>query len=120
MQHVDALSRNLNIMVLEEGSFEQTKIKLIRDKLRKCESKLFELKDGLVYRKIDKRILFYVPDLMQSKVISKNHDDVGHAGIDKVVNRILRVYWFPDLRLKVKTHIQNCLKRHYIQSKIRP
>lgn len=119
MQHVDALSRNLNIMVLEEGCFEQTlafhqmkdlKIKLLRDKLSKCESKIFELKDGLVYRKIDKRILFYVPDLMQSKVIFKNHDDVGHAGIDKVVNRILRVYWFPDLRLKVKTHIQNCLK----------
>lgn len=119
MQHVDALSRNLNIMVLEEGCFEQTlafhqmkdpKIKHIRDKLRKCESKFFELNDGLVYRKVNNRILFYVPDLMQSNVISKNHDDVGHAGIDKVVNRILRVYWFPDLRLKVKTHIENCLK----------
>lgn len=121
MQHVDALSRNLNILILEEGSFEQTlmfhqikdaKIKDIRDQLqkKKIKSKFFELKDGIVYRKVDDRLLFYVPDQMQTNVIAKSHDDAGHAGIDKVVARILRVYWFPELRSRVKKHIENCLK----------
>lgn len=119
MQHVDALSRNLNVMVLEEGCFEQTlafhqmKDKYtrdIKDKLHISENKLFELKDGLVYRKVDGRLLFCVPDPMQTAVITKNHDEAGHVGIDKVIERIQGVYWFPDLRSKVKRHIENCLK----------
>lgn len=119
MQHVDALSRNLNIMVLEEGSFEQTlalhqikdeTIKALKIKLQKSKDKHFELKDGLVYRKKDERLMFYVPEAMQSSILKKYHDEVGHTGVDKVFEMITRVYWFPELRLKIKSHIDNCLK----------
>lgn len=117
MQHVDALSRNL-IMVLEEGSFEQTlalqqikdeSIIKVRKKIQKGDDKFFEIRDGLVYRKSNGRLLFYVPEQMQTNVIRKSHDDVGHVGVDKAMEIITRVYWFPELKVKVKNHIDNCL-----------
>lgn len=120
MAHVDALSRCNSILVLEGNTFEQTlsikqdsdeAIREIRDKLEKQESKMYELRDGLVYRKINKRrLLFYVPESMETNVIRTCHDDLGHVGSNKVVANITKIYWFPDMREKVKRHIKNCLK----------
>lgn len=52
MQHVDALSRNTNILIIETNSFKDTlvicqakddKLKDIRKKLEKTEDKIFEM-----------------------------------------------------------------------------
>ncbi|KOC58629.1 Pro-Pol polyprotein [Habropoda laboriosa] len=73
--------------------------------------KNFELRDGLVYRKNKMRkLLFYVPGRMESNVIRTCHDDLGHAGFDKVINNITKLYWFPKLHKKVREHIDNCLR----------
>jgi len=59
MAHIDALSRCNNILVLEGNTFEQvlsikqnqnTEINKIRNRIGKA--KLYELRDGLIYRKI--------------------------------------------------------------------
>lgn len=73
--------------------------------------KFYELRDGLVYRKSkNKKLLFYVPECMESNVIRTCHDDLGHLGVDKVVDNITKVYWFPNLREKVRNYIFNYLK----------
>jgi len=120
MTHVDALSRCNNILVLEGNTFEQTlsikqdqdeKIQKIRDKLEENEDKLYALRDGLVYRKINKRnLLFYVPEQMENNVIRICHDDLGHVGTRKVISNITKTYWFPEMQEKVKNYIKNCLK----------
>ncbi|XP_018377468.1 PREDICTED: LOW QUALITY PROTEIN: uncharacterized protein K02A2.6-like [Trachymyrmex cornetzi] len=120
MSHVDALSRCHSILVLEGSTFERTlsicqdrdkEILKIRDKLEKNDVKHYELRDGLVYRKDkNKKLLFYVPQSMESNVIRTCHDDIGHVGIDKVVENVAKVYWFPNMREKVKHHIENCLR----------
>lgn len=51
-----------------------------------------------------------MPSSMETNVIRFCHDNIGHIGIDKVLENICRVYWFPEIRKKVKTHIVNCLK----------
>ena len=38
------------------------------------------------------------------------HDDIGHVGVDKVISNISKIYWFPQMRDKVKSYIENCLK----------
>lgn len=67
MKHVDALSRNTNILMRYENTFEQTlSIKQIEDKdidklkerLKKCEDKYFKMRNGLVYRKYKSELLF--------------------------------------------------------------
>lgn len=121
MSHVDALSRCNGVLVLEANTFEQTlsirqdrdkEICKIRNKLvRNGEDKFYELRDGLVYRKVkNKKLLFYVPKCMELNVIRTCHDDLGHLGIDKVVDNVMRVYWFPNLREKVREYISNCLE----------
>lgn len=120
MSHVDALSRCHSVLVIEANTFDQTlaicqnrdvEINKIRDTLEHAESKLFELRDGLVYWKNkNKELLFYVPQSMENNVIRTCHDELGHVGYDKVVNNLLKIYWFPKLREKVKEYIANCLR----------
>lgn len=117
MRHVDALSRCIS--VITENSFEQNlailqnndaTIVKIRDALEETESPLYELRDGLVYRKSGDKLLFYVPESMINNVIRTCHDDIGHLGINKVIDLITRNYWFADMKNTVAKYIQNCLK----------
>lgn len=117
MRHVDALSRTIG--VVEENPFEwnvtvcqgqDPDILEIREKLERAEDKLYELRNGLVYRKYDNRLIFYVPQQMERNVLYKYHDELGHLGTEKTSQAILEHYWFPRLREKVKCHIRNCLK----------
>lgn len=83
----------------------------IRNKLEKTEDKFFELRYSLVYRKDkDKKLLFYVSASMESSVIRTCHDDIGHVSPDKVIKNICQIYWFPQMKEKVKDYISNCLR----------
>lgn len=130
MQHVDALSRCHNILVLEENSFEQNlsikqqtdvDIRMLQENLEKTQSSMFELRNGLVYRKIKSKgsdsLLFYVPRSMISQVIRLYHDNYAHVGVQKTCELILRTYWFPNMRQTVKDYISNCLKCIVFSSK---
>lgn len=120
MQHVDCLSRIGSVLVVEENPFEQTLAILqsqdpalddLRIELEKKESKLYEMRDGLIYKKINKKkIRFYVPESMQLQVVRNSHDNLGHIGIEKTIEVISRNYWFPSMREKVKNYVRNCLK----------
>lgn len=47
---------------------------------------------------------------MCDQVIRTSHDDMGHVGINRTIEIIKRVYWFPQLANRVKKYIGNCLK----------
>lgn len=101
MCHVDALSRH-SVLVLEGSTLERTlsvcqdcdeNILKIRNELEKDDVKHYELRDGFVYRKDkNKKLLFCVPRSMESNVIRTCHDDLGHVGIDEVVDCITKIY----------------------------
>lgn len=119
MRHVDALSRCHNVLTLEASTLEKTlSIKQdqdpiicnIREGLEKAEDKFFEICNGLVYRKEKNKLLFYVPNSMVNNVIRTCHDDIGHVGVDKVIDNIIKIYWFPNMRKLVKQYISDCLK----------
>ncbi|KAK9674756.1 Integrase zinc binding domain, partial [Popillia japonica] len=118
MTHADALSRR-DVLVIEENTFERVlgikqdqdkDISQIRNQLENSESKFFELKDGLVFRKQNGKLLFYVPKSMEQNVIRTYHDELGHVGISKTTELVTRTYWFPNLKEKIKIYISNCLK----------
>lgn len=76
MQHVDALSRN--VLVIEPLSFEQILVyKQLQDpaiikihkELEKRESNQYKLRNGIVYKKYNQGLLFYVPETMIRSVI---------------------------------------------------
>lgn len=117
MLHVDALSRQ--IFVVEDNSFDRNLalcqsddpvIAGIRKELEQSEHKLFEMRNGLVYRKYQGQILFYVPATLEASVMHKYHNEMSHVGLEKTVRNIMNSYWFPDMKTKVKNHIKGCLK----------
>jgi len=118
MQHVDALSRN-HVLILEGCTFSQTlsikqtddiEINKIAKDLENSEHPLYELRNGLVYRKSKDKLLFYVPSEMRDHVIRASHDDMGHIGVAWTAELIKRVYWCPKMSEYVKKYIENCLK----------
>lgn len=119
MQHVDALSRTPTISVIEENSLEfnlaicqnaDVNIKNLRSMLEKSEDKYFEMRNGLVYRKHHNDVLFYVPVAMETAIMRKCHDEMGHLGVEKTVSIIMYNYWFPDMKQKIVKYIRNCPK----------
>lgn len=119
MKHVVALSRLANILIVEDNPFEfnlsvcqnqDVTIKEIREQLEKREDSNFELRNGLVYQKIGDELLFYIPKKMESNVMYKYHNSMGHLGIDKVQSIIKSSYWFPNIKQKIENHIRDCLK----------
>ena len=66
MNHVDAFSRATNVMIVEGNTLQANliicqdrdlKIQELREKLKKSEDKLFEMLNGLIYRKRNNDIL---------------------------------------------------------------
>lgn len=47
---------------------------------------------------------------MINNIIRIYHDEVGHVGIDKTMQGILNMYWFPCMKQHVTEYIQNCVK----------
>jgi len=117
MTHVDALSRQ--IFVVQNNSFDRNLalcqsddpiIAKIQAELQRSENKLFEMRNGLVYKKRQGQILFYVLSALESNIIYKYHNQMSHVGIEKTVRNILNSYWFSEMKAKVERHIRNCLK----------
>ena len=54
--------------------------------------------------------LVYVPVSLQQKLIEESHSNKthGHQGIDKMIERLTRTYYFSHIRKKVKEIIRKC------------
>lgn len=119
MQHVDALSRTNGILVIEANTFEfelsicqmqDPFIKELRTRLEKEQDSLYEMRNGLVYRKKGDKVLFFVPLAMELDLLHKYHNNFGHFGIDKTLALLQETYWFPKMKSKVHDFIRNCTK----------
>lgn len=98
---------------MTENSVERNlddEIVKICDRLQLGEDKHYELSNGLVYRKVNDRLLFYVPKCMQENIIRVCNEQVGLQGLNKTLEYLFRIYWFPDARKKIQNHIMSCLK----------
>lgn len=85
-------------------------IKKIHKDLEMQENDRYELRNGVVYRKHNYGLLFFVPEAMVYNVIRSCHDDVGHVRLQKTFNLMIKTYWFPSMRIRAKEYIENCLK----------
>ena len=54
--------------------------------------------------------LFYVPEIIRTKLISKYHDNplTGHFGIEKTRELVARKYYWPTLRHDVDNYVKGC------------
>lgn len=43
-------------------------------------------------------------------VIRSCHDEMAHVGFNKVIERVKRIYRFPDMKTKIRNYLSSCLK----------
>ncbi|XP_028173660.1 uncharacterized protein LOC114362443 [Ostrinia furnacalis] len=134
MAHVDCLSRspveteesdvhNLDVLrvdavdwitTVQSGDSEITRIKEILEdpETAKIASirKDYKIKNGRVFRIIDDTTdRWVVPRAVRWQLLRANHDDVGHFGFEKTLERVRASYWFPKMRKFVKKYVSACL-----------
>lgn len=136
MSHVDALSRNpvedssgeshvLDVLVVTETQQDwistvqsaDDEVKRIRSILEDPKSaqaadiiKNYTLKNNRVYRLVKDQMKWLVPKGVRWHILKMNHDDVGHYGFDKTLQRIQEHYWFAKMRRFVKKYVSSCLE----------
>ncbi|CAG9086928.1 unnamed protein product [Plutella xylostella] len=75
--------------------------------------KNYVIKDHLVYRKVNDQLRLVVPRNSRWQICKINHDDIGHFGFSKTLERIQSQYWFPKLRNFVKKYVKACIECAY-------
>lgn len=135
MTHADALSRNpiqLAVEVIQidvtEGDWilaaqlQDEQLLRIRtillDEKPTHETKYYFdeylIKDDKVYRRLDNKTKAWaVPKEARMQICRLCHDDAGHLGIEKTLERIRRNYWFASMRRFVTKYVNACLNCAY-------
>ena len=80
------------------------------------EGRLYLNKDGIVAckRREEDRVLYkynaiVVPQLYQTELLFRSHDQMGHQGIDKVYQRILKRFEWPGMKKACEKWVTACL-----------
>lgn len=120
MGHVDALSRMPMIAAVDPTDIDVQLIALqsvdpvvsdLKIKLQQKSLPLFELSDGIVYKKgREGDLRFYVPKDLEVEIIRTIHEKCGHFGIGKTFDYLKKHYWFPEMKTCVDKFIKNCIK----------
>ena len=89
----------------EKGDLEEDSYKILSQFYKERKDLLYHTADGVVAckRKDEEKILLkhnliISPQLYQTEVFFRSHDQMGHQGIDKVQQRILHRFDWPGLR----------------------
>lgn len=79
------------------------------------------IKDNKLYRILDgdaSNIRWVVPKGARWQICRLNHDDLGHFGIEKTLERIKSSYWFPNMSKFVKKYVGACLECAYAKKSV--
>lgn len=76
----------------------------------------FLIKDNKLYRYIDgdrNNIRWVVPKGARWQLCRINHDEIGHFGVEKTLERIKKSYWFSKMTTFVKKYVNACIECAY-------
>lgn len=76
----------------------------------------YVMRDDKLYRCIDgdkENLRWVVPKGARWQLCRLNHDEIGHFGVEKTLERIKKSYWFPKMSKFVKKYVQACIECAY-------
>ena len=110
------LSKWIRTGVKEKGELEEDSYKILSQFYKEKEDLLYHTADGVVAckRKDEEKILhkhnlIILPELYQTEVLFRSHDQMGHQGIDKVQQRVLHRFDWRGLRKACERWVNFCL-----------
>ena len=100
----------------EKANLEEDSYMILSQFYKERRDLLYHTADGVVAckRKDEEKILhkhnlIILPQLYQTEVLFRSHDQMGHQGIDKVQQRILHRFDWPGLRKACERWVNACL-----------
>ena len=100
----------------DKGDLEEDSYKILKQFYLKRKDLLYLNKDGIVAckRKEEDKLLYkynsiVLPQLYQTELLFRSHDQMGHQGVDKVYNRIQKRFEWPGLKKACEKWIAACL-----------
>lgn len=79
--------------------------------------KEYALHKNKLYKIINNEHKYVVPKTARWRIIQFCHDNCGHFGTEKTIQRIQRHFWFPKMRKYVKDYINSCIECCYTEAK---
>ena len=105
----DRMTSNLKrwneIGTKDKGDLEEDSYRILRQYFMQKEGSLYLNKDGIVAckRRVEDKVLYkynaiVLPQLYQTELLFRSHDQMGHQGIEKVYQRILKPFERPGMK----------------------
>ena len=116
-QRNDRMTSNLKRWI-ENGSpdkvdLEEDNYRILRQYFMQKEGRQYLNKDGILAcrRRDEDKVLYkynaiVLPQLYQKELLFRSHDQMGHQGIDKVYQRILKHFEWPGMKKACGSRIQ--------------
>ena len=119
-QKNDKMTSNLSKWIRtgskEKGDLEEDSYKILSQFYEERKDLLYHTDDGVIAckRKDEEKILhkhnlIILPQLYQTEVLFRSHDQMGHQRIDKMQQRILHRFDWPGLRKACERWVNACL-----------
>ena len=119
-QRNDRMTSNLKRWIengsLDKGDLEEDSYRILRQYFMQKEGRLYLNKDGIVAckRREEDRVLYkysaiVLPQLYQPELLFRSYDQMGHQGIDKVYQRILKRFEWPRMKKACERWVTACL-----------
>ena len=100
----------------DKGGLEEDSYKILKQLYMKRNDLLYLKKDGIIAckQKEEDKVLYkynsiVLPQLCQTELLFRSHDQMGHQGVDKVYNRIQKRFEWPGLKKACEKWISACL-----------
>ena len=119
-QRTDRMTSNLKrwieIGAPDKGDLEKDSYRILRQCFMQKEVSLYLNKDGIVAckRRDEDKVLYKcnaieLPQLYQTELLFRSHDQMGHQGIDKVYQRTLKRFEWPGKKKSCEKWVKACL-----------
>ena len=119
-QRNDRMTSNLKMWIEngspDKGDLEEDSYRILREYFMQKKGRLYLYKDGIVAckRRDEDKVLYkynaiLMPQLYQTELLFRSHDQMGHQGIDKVYQRILKRFDWPGLKKACEKWVTACL-----------
>lgn len=66
----------------------------------------YEVEDGLLYRRLNGKLLFVMPKAMRKSLVVNAHNVNGYPTVDKTITNIRQDFWFADMERYVRFYIR--------------
>ena len=110
------LSKRIRTRVKERRDLEEDSYKIMSHIYKERKRLLYQTADDVVACKrrdaektLHKHNLIILPQLYQTEVLLRSHNQMGHQGLDKVQQRTLHRFDWPEMRKACENWVNACL-----------